>query len=263
MEYDFSPEMLIPSPQNSGTTPVLPLALNIPVTTLRFVPMANFLVISVDTEGFDGIQEWTVQCAEHVIPQSGGNFLLKDWRKLWREYRDQLGICAAVNTTAAVGCLPKYGLLSLPEETKEIIVGKLDAKEVLSLCQTCKDLRHIGSSDRIWEKIYAREFPGSDISKSGFKEAFKLKSQAKRKRPHQHRNISPVYHVPPHFPMPGQPTLGIPGYAGGDYDRLPGFGSMGGNFFAGHPGGRQPHPFGTGSRGRRGRGFGQFGHFGF
>lgn len=224
--------------------------------------MVDFLMTYVDVEGCDTLQGWTVQCSKHVIVQPNGGLLLKNWRKLWRECRDQLGISATVNTAAAVGCLPKYGLLSLPDETKELIAGKLDVRELLSLCQTCKDLRHIGSNDRIWKELYDREFAADGTRQSGFKQALKLKIRAGRKKSRRGTRISSTPNHNP-FPMPAQPGLGIPGFVGGDLDRLPNFGVMPGTFFGGHTGGRLPPPFGTGSRGRGRRGFGQFGNFGF
>ncbi|GMH43767.1 hypothetical protein BSKO_11701 [Bryopsis sp. KO-2023] len=260
LEYSFLEEKLVRpyngDRQGSGSAASSMECSTPPKTILRCVKMADYLMLYVNVDGYPSCWQMTVHCTKHVSKDSEGAFLLHNWWDLWKDFKEKMAIWVTFVVASAVGCLPELALLSLPEESKEAILAKLDFKDLLSISQTCTDLNRIGSSDRMWGPLYVREYhKDPEVPEEGgsIKSVFRADFLEKRQREYRRRLMHPgsVRICDPPYPiMPGIPAFGQPGVVGGDLDRHPFWGvfpGLGGN-----------NAFGRG-RGFPGRG-GQFGH---
>ena len=110
-----------------------------------------------------------------------------------------------------------------------ISIPDLQARNLAALLCTCRDMRHVASSDELWDPLYAAEFgpltPSERpaLQRIGLMQAFgqAWAERSRRKRLRWRR-------VQPSLPHPGTGTHTIvpspgpfPGIAGGDFDRLP------------------------------------------
>ena len=121
------------------------------------------------------------------------------------------------------------------------------ARELATVCCTCSELQHLGSSNELWEALYTRDFPSATAPQRsqaalrgwawGYRQqhAVQLEAAAARRRASQRPQHAPFFPGPlPGLPMVPARRVFPPGVIGGDYDRLPGLpGGLGGGGFMG------------------------------
>ncbi|CAD7695083.1 unnamed protein product [Ostreobium quekettii] len=174
----------------------------------------------------------------HLVESKEGKLVLHDLEGLWRTFKDTVAIPLVSMVAHFCGRLPRLALLSLPEETKELILKMLTMKDVVSICKVSREFCRLGSTNRLWRALFQQEFgPAGDEEDRqgralGWKVLFGLKWQLRAR----HRRLAaesrdPWRHwghgehprrqpAPRFYPEPGLPAWpGMP--AGGDVDRLP------------------------------------------
>jgi len=185
-------------------------------------------------------------------------------KKVWNILKDSISLPMLTAACLSVGYPPPAGLLTLPTEVKDSLLGMLGAIDLAALGTTCTELRHLTSSDELWKPLFMADFlsPPVEIAdaalKKGYKWAYahcfieKRRADEERQRRRQRRYMIPGLPLgprPPYYPAPA--PRGFPGIIGGDQDRLP--------FFPGPPrftfgvggsgGGGGGHSFGSRSGG--------------
>ena len=126
------------------------------------------------------------------------------------------------------------GFLALPDEILLDICGRLDAKSLVKLSATCKRLHKVGSDEKLWKRLYFKNFTTIGLDEASWRKLYGLSYQREKSASRPRATQSePNIQVPPRpifpdplFPAPRFP--GVPGMIGGDYDLRPGMPMPGG-----------------------------------
>ncbi|KAL4538896.1 hypothetical protein Ndes2526B_g02828 [Nannochloris sp. 'desiccata'] len=174
-------------------------------------------------------------------------------KKVWNILKDSIALPMLTAACLSAGYPPPVGLLTLPTEVKDSLLGMLCAIDLAALGAACTELKHLTSSDELWKPLFLTDFPDPPVEiayaalKKGYKWAYahcfleRRRAEEERYRRRQRRYVIPGLPLgprPPYYPAPA--PRGFPGIIGGDQDRLP--------FFPGPPGGRFTFGGGVGSR---------------
>ncbi|KAK9915077.1 hypothetical protein WJX75_004436 [Coccomyxa subellipsoidea] len=131
---------------------------------------------------------------------------------------------------AEEGRQPPPSLQLLPTELKLLCLRNLQARDLAALGCVSRDLRHLATSDILWEALFVAEFGAPSPSDGllrvtgGFKPAFAFRWAERARHRRQRRRVA---HLPGMFQPGTGPHLVVPqhhfpaGAIGGDFDRLP------------------------------------------
>jgi hypothetical protein len=162
-------------------------------------------------------------------------------KKVWNILKDSISLPMLTAACLSCGYPPPAGLLTLPTEVKDSLLGMLCAIDLAALGATCTEMRHLTASDDLWKPLFMADFPSPPVEivdaalKKGYKWAYahcfieRRRAEEERHRRRQRRYMIPGLPLgprPPYYPVPA--PRGFPGIIGGDQDRLP--------FFPGPPG---------------------------
>ncbi|XP_056373600.1 F-box only protein 7 [Hyla sarda] len=196
------------------------------------VPMGKLLIINATlTIGAElkCVKRLQLTTGSYIsFPQQDVALVYRDLQKLSRLFKDQLVYPLLAATRQALDLPDVFGLVVLPPELKLRIFRLLDARSVLSLGSTCKNLRADTEDPSLWRFLYMRDFRDDSVRdphtdwKELYKEKYKRTCRNSRSRyrpyvpdfPPFHPDPFPPDQYPPNFPYP-------PGIIGGEYDQNP------------------------------------------
>ncbi|XP_044137139.1 F-box only protein 7 [Bufo gargarizans] len=165
-----------------------------------------------------------------TYPPQDGNVAMvyRDLQKLSRLFKDQLVYPLLAATRQALELPDVFGLVVLPPELKLRIFRLLNARSILSLGATCKNLQADAEDPSLWRFLYMRDFRDQSVRgphtdwKELYKQKYKQMFRVRRCGPHIldyppfHPGPYSPDQYPPNFPYP-------PGIIGGEYDQRPTF----------------------------------------
>lgn len=155
---------------------------------------------------------------DHLRGPASGHVLAKDLMgvaQLSRQLRDAVLLPLQVAAHQALGVPAPWHLAGLPQELVLAVAAMLDYRSVVALGSTCRRLQAVLADDRLWRKLYCRDFPGQQKTATPVGGDWRIKyRQAELNRRERERLLLKEGHfvVPgmyPHIPflppVPGQP----------------------------------------------------------
>ncbi|XP_024396266.1 uncharacterized protein [Physcomitrium patens] len=154
--------------------------------------------------------------------------------ELWQQVKDNLSLPLLTCICEKAGLQPPASLLLLPTELKIKLLENLPAAALATLCCVCSELKFLASSEELWKARFKAEFK-SDATRApggrGWKVAYARELARKRRREEDRRVFERQLRSEPFLPLLMRPPPVIPhfpGVLGGDYDRFPALGNIGG-----------------------------------
>ncbi|KAG0558485.1 hypothetical protein KC19_10G032100 [Ceratodon purpureus] len=155
--------------------------------------------------------------------------------ELWQQVKDNLSLPLLTCMCEKAGLQPPASLLLLPTELKIKVLENLPAGALATICCVCSELKFLAASEELWKARFKEQFGWPDANRApggrGWKAAFAREVARRRRREEERREAerqlrneafpSLLMRPPPITPL-------FPGVLGGDYDRFPGLGNIGG-----------------------------------
>lgn len=155
--------------------------------------------------------------------------------------KDTLAYAMLISIHTEAGLQLPACLSSLPVETIKPILTLLQPIQLAALSATCREFRHLASTDGLWKPFFTRDFPQATphllemAVEKGYKAAYGRAAEQEKEAERARRR----WYFNPPLPRLGggggggdQPPFyppRFPGMIGGDYDRLPGGSFLGGS----------------------------------
>jgi len=183
------------------------------------------------------------QTTERTVPPNKGD-MFSNVFELWQQVKDNLSLPLLTCMCEKAGLQPPASLLRLPTELKIKVLENLPAVVLATICCVCSELKFLAASEEIWKTRFKEEFGWPDANRApggrGWKAAFARELARRRRREEERREAERQLRneaFPTLLMRPPPITPFFPGVLGGDYDRFPGLGNVGGFRPRGPPGG--------------------------
>ncbi|EIE19430.1 hypothetical protein COCSUDRAFT_48944 [Coccomyxa subellipsoidea C-169] len=226
-----------------------PSAMRAPCT-VKYVTFGGSLVVWGSTAS-GRMSHISIAAVDYIHSQPGKSgseprLSARDLSGLYMRLKDGFIHPILIALCAEEGRQPPPSLQLLPTELKLLCLRHLQARDLAALACASRDLRHVASSEVLWEPLLVAEFgapsPADGLlpGTGAFMHAFGARWTERERRRRQRRRMAHE----PRLPYPGTgPHLVVPhsyfpaGAVGGDFDRLP-------HPFLGFSGTRGSGPFG-------------------
>lgn len=168
-----------------------------------------------------------------ALPSKGDMFC--NVFELWQQVKDNLSLPLLTCMCEKAGLQPPASLLLLPTELKIKVLENLPAAALATICCVCSELKFLAASEELWKTRFKEEFGLPDANRApggrGWKSAFARELARRRRREEERREAERQLRneaFPTLLMRPPPIAPFFPGVLGGDYDRFPGLGNVGG-----------------------------------
>lgn len=155
--------------------------------------------------------------------------------ELWKQVKDNLSLPLLTCMCEKAGLQPPASLARLPTELKIKVLENLPAAALARIGCVCSELKFLANSEELWKVRFKEEFGDANRAPGGrgWKAAFARELARRRRREEERREAerqlrNEAFPTLLMRPPPIAPPITFPGVLGGDYDRFPGLGNVGG-----------------------------------
>lgn len=161
---------------------------------------------------------------EYVHGVKEDSWSLGNVRQLARVFKNEVGYPLLQTARLLTGC-QAAGLFALPPELAVAVLVHLDAKSLLRLAASCKQMDQLCRTESIWQRLVRRDFKKVEKRSSvgSWREFYRILVKEKKSQAELMRALvcPPLQPPSPHgfFPPDFPPVF--PGIIGGDHDIFP------------------------------------------